>query len=236
MDVLVPNAVPAVDAAILTVVEGEVCVALAPGATDAAAGAWALPGVLLRADEGASDGLGRMVRDKLAGRYPGGFRPFGFSAEPRRDPRGRVVSLYHAGFLRRDEIAGFEADTAYRLCPVRLGPDRAEARVAGRPVRLAYDHAEILRAALSWLRLQVPRGTVTRDLLGELFTLSALREVYEAVYGTRIAQPAFDYAVRAKGLAEPTPLRTGRAPGGPGRPSVLHRPPSAPPQHWEPLP
>lgn len=233
MDALVPNAVPAVDAVILAVVDGDVRVALAPGATDAAAGAWALPGVLLRADEGTPDGLARMVRDKLAGRYAGGFRPFGFSAEPRRDPRGRVVSLYHAGFLRRDEVAGFEAGTAYRLCPVRLGPDRAETRVDGRPVRTAYDHAEILRAALAWLRLQVPRGAVTRDLLGELFTLSALREVYEAVYGTRIAQPAFDYAVRAKGLAEPTPLRSE---GGFGRPSVLHRPPSAPPQHWEPLP
>jgi 8-oxo-dGTP diphosphatase len=233
METLQPLAVPAVDAVILAVAEGEVWAALAPGITDAASGGWALPGVLIRKSESVPDALARMVRDKLSGCYGGAFRPFGFSAEPNRDPRGRVVSLFHVGFLRCGERTSFEGLTGHRLCSIRQGSGRAEARVDGRPVRLAYDHAEILQSSLAWLRTQLPRGAVTRDLLGDLFTRTALREVYEAVYGTRIPQQAFDYHVRAKGLAERTPLMSE---GGLGRPASLYRPPSLPPNHWEPTP
>lgn len=231
MGSLIPNAVPAVDVVLLSFEGGVVRVALAPGMTDAAHGALALPGVLLRAKEDVPSALSRMTSDKLLGIYGGPYRPFGFSADPNRDPRGRVVSLFHAGFLGPAEVAALEAGTSYRMrC---LSIRGSTILVDGTTERLAYDHHEILLAAARWLRQELPRGGITRDLLGDLFTRAALREVYEAVFGFPIQKQSFDYHLRQKVLAEPTGLIAESSPGR-GRPAELYRPPSNPPLYWEP--
>ena len=90
--------------------------------------------------------------------------------EPRRDPRGRVISVAYFALISPDR-------------PLHAGTDASEAHwwpMSDLP-ELAFDHEVILQYSHERLRNKLEYTTVGFQLLPEKFTLTELQAVYEAI-------------------------------------------------------
>jgi hypothetical protein len=85
--------------------------------------------------------------------------------------------------------------------------------------RLAFDHAEILSAAIERLRSKVEYTSLPAFLLPEEFTLSELQHVYEIVLDRPVNKGAFRRRITDAGLIVEVP----RQKSGPTRPAQLYR-------------
>jgi 8-oxo-dGTP diphosphatase len=111
--------------------------------------AWAFPGGFVEQGESAERGAARELAEEtgLSGIE---LAQIGAFTEPGRDPRGWVVSVAFSGEVAWVDAARAQAgdDAAdARWLEVREG-DPPAALLDGAPVVLAFDHAEILVAAL----------------------------------------------------------------------------------------
>jgi len=98
-----------------------------------------------------------------------------------RDPRpGRTVSVAFLAFSRefRKPVPGSDAAGARFVDVVDLLTP---------PKRLEFDHSHILSAGIQRLRELLERTPIATRMLGETFTMSELRRVYEVVF-----HPAYD--------------------------------------------
>jgi len=100
-------------------------------------GMWALPGGFMEMDETLEACARRELLEETGCRVEGPMKEVGSFSRVDRDPRGRTVTV---AFMAEAEE-----------CPVAGGDDAREARWFGLDELppLAFDHAEIVRAALS---------------------------------------------------------------------------------------
>ncbi|HUB05382.1 MAG TPA: NUDIX domain-containing protein [Myxococcales bacterium] len=175
---------------------------------------WALPGSFLRlrdeADPGESlDEAARRTLEEEAGVRGAYLEQLYTFGEPRRDPRGRVISVaYYALVRSRDFVA-------------RAGRDASEASwlpIAALP-HLAFDHDAILAAALARLTAKIRYAPIGFNLLPPAFTLSQLQGLYEAILRRPVDKRNFRKRVLAMGLLK----EAGATTGGQGRPARLYR-------------
>lgn len=129
-----------------------------------------------------------------------------------RDPRGWSVTHVYFALI--------SAEAAIQ--PIR-GANAADARWmpitgSGVEVQLAFDHAEILEAAIIRLRNKVEYTSLPAFLLPLEFTLSELQRTYEIVLGRKLDKSAFRTRVLATDLVKPLP----RYKEGPNRPAQLY--------------
>jgi hypothetical protein len=110
--------------------------------------------------------------------------------------------------------------------PGAPAPGRNATKVGWFPVRgehvepqLAFDHDEILAAALARLRSKVEYTSLPVYLMPPEFTLPELQQVYEIVLDRPLEKSAFRTRMLAADVVEPTP-KTRR---GPNRPAQLYR-------------
>lgn len=208
-----PAMAVAVDVVVLVLRDGALHVLLTRRTEHPARGRLALPGVFVGRDEALDAAAMRAVRAK------GGvavavqqFRAFGAVD---RDPRMRIVSLGYVAVTTPNALAP-ALDDDHQL--LRL--DGAKVRgVAGRKQLLPFDHAEIVAAALAWLRADLDVSAFSFGLLPKAFTLRELQQVHEAVRGISLNKPAF----RKRLLDSGKLLATGeRDVGGPFRPAELY--------------
>ncbi|HET8630576.1 MAG TPA: NUDIX domain-containing protein [Thermomicrobiales bacterium] len=225
---LEPNAVVAVDVVLFTVrmadcaqrIDDAWQVLLVQRDDAAFAGKWALPGVLVRADETFDAAARRALRTKAgldaADWY---LEQLGTFGNPGRDTRGRVVSVAHVALERSDELL--------------LAPGGGIMRAEWAPVRrvpagtLAFDHADMLRVAINRVQSKLRYSWLAFQLLPEVFTLPELRAVYAAILdpallrlNTSNFKKAFA-ALFASGALVPVGQRA--AGGRVGRPGDLYR-------------
>ena len=80
---------------------------------------------------------------------------------------------------------------------------------------LAFDHAEILGAAVKRLRGKLDYAALGFQLLPDRFTLRDLQTVHETILGRELNKDSFRRRMLATGLIEPT---------GEREQNVLHRP------------
>src|ERR1043165_1321764 len=147
---LMPNAVIAVDVVLFTVretprIEEAWQVLLVQTDDPAFAGKWALPGVLVRDSETFDAAARRALRTKAGLDAKDWYlEQLGTFGDPRRDTRGRVVSVAHVALERSDELT--------------LAPGGGVLRAEWIPVRgllpeaLAFDHGAMLQAASNRIR------------------------------------------------------------------------------------
>lgn len=203
-----------VDVAIFSVVQDELRVLLArrpDGGGEAFPGRWALPGGFVDVHRDA-DLLAcalRKLKEKTGVSSPY-LEQLGSWGDAKRDPRG--WSATHAYFA---------------LIPAPGEGDRAAGSAASEWVqaddarrrRLAFDHGEILAAAIERLRGKVEYTSLPAFLCPEPFTLPQLQHVYEIVLGRGLDKSAFRKRMLDAGFLE----EAGPVSGPSGRAAMGYR-------------
>lgn len=170
------------------------------------AGRWCLPGDWVRHSELLDDvALRELAALGVADMYLEQLYTFD---RPERDPRQRVISVAYFALLRADAQA-------------RLALDGTNARwwsLDQLPQPLAFDHLDILRAAVDRLRSKLEYTTLAFLLLPEVFTLPDLKQTYETILGEELDRGNFYRKIKEAGLLQPT----GRRRESGGRPAALY--------------
>src|SRR3989344_3558592 len=155
-------AVLATDVACFRIVDKQLCLLIgrAPK-TSPFPDEWALIGGMIREQETAEDAVSRLLLDKagIKNIYKEQVHTF---SKIDRDPRGRVVSVAYIAlaYLDPQDISKARLETEWH--PVNKLP------------KLAYDHDEIARYSIDYLKFIIKNTDVARHLLPTEFTLSEL--------------------------------------------------------------
>jgi 8-oxo-dGTP diphosphatase len=177
-------------------------------------GKWALPGGWIHVNEDVDleAAARRVLRDKTGVQTPylEQIQTFGSAA---RDPRGWAISVAYVALLSADDV---------RLSRDTMTADAKWHTVESTEVglALAFDHALILRAALSRVRSKVEYSTLPVHLLPERFTMTDLQMVYEHILGRQIEKSAFRKRMAEADFVEPIPGEMRRASN---RPAQIYR-------------
>jgi 8-oxo-dGTP diphosphatase len=192
----------ATDVVVLTVREGSLLALTV--ARDGDRDERALPGGFVGIGERPLDTALRKLHEKTGLEAPY-VEQLGAFADPVRDPRGWIPSI------------------AY-LAPVPPGTVVPDASAHWIPARgdapLAFDHREVLDAAVQRLEGKLWWSNITVGMLPGAFTLSDARRVYEAIAQTRYDPATFGRDLKATGLIEATGEQRAT---GPGRPAAMYR-------------
>jgi len=216
----------AVDLVLLTVTEGSLAALLQQRQDHPHKGDWGLPGSFVGIEEDLDDAARRVLATKvgIATAYLEQLYTFG---APSRDPRMRIITIAYFALLPADILATAVADRSDLAIvpldvpwPGETGGRIAERKAGQEPLRLAFDHAEILGHAVKRLRGKLDYSRVAFALLPPLFTLRALQDVHEAILGTTFGKPAFRRRMLDKGWIEGTGVRES---GASFRPAELYR-------------
>ena len=201
-----------VDVVVFTVLAERLCVLLVrrpEGEDEPFPGRWALPGGFVDVQRDASllDCAERKLREKTGVAAPY-LEQLGSWGDGRRDPRGWSTTHVHFALIAPPaEAPGGSAASEWLPC------DQALRR------RLAFDHAQILAAAVERLRSKVEYTSLPAYLLPEEFTLGDLQHVYEVVLARALDKSAF----RTRMLAAEFIVPTEAVRVGPNRPAQLYR-------------
>ena len=213
----------AVDVVVLTIDAARLMVLLVQRNEAPHKGAWALPGGFLRVGPSAKsqgedldaaaareleEEAGLSAKDVLLEQ----LRAFGKAG---RDPRMRVVSVAYYALVRPD-----------LLPTVRPGGDVSGVRWAdvdaalGMP--LAFDHRDILSAALAHVRERLETTAIARNLVPATFTIPELRTAFEVVSGRTLDHGNFRRKFNAlidAGVVERAPGKRATA----SKPAAVYR-------------
>lgn len=148
-------------------------------------GRWALPGgfVDLKQDRSLQDCAARKLKDKTGVRTPY-LEQLGSWGGADRDPRGWSATHAYFALIQAPEEAAREI-AAHQLESQWVPVDEALRK------RLAFDHTQILTAAVVRLRGKVEYTSLAAFLLAEPFTLPQLQRTYEVVLGRAMDKSAF---------------------------------------------
>ncbi|MEX2210507.1 MAG: NUDIX domain-containing protein [Gaiellaceae bacterium] len=190
-------------AAVLQVRNDRLQVLLWERAREPFAGAWALPGGPLGSDEA----LEASIRRQLAAKVD-------------------VREVAHLEQLETLSQPGRQLTTAYLgLVPVGVDPNVPEDtawHAFGDLPATAFDHGAIALAARERLRAKLSYTNIAFALAPDEFTISELRDVYEAALGHRVTTTNLQRVLLRRGVLAPTGAR--REPGrSGGRPAAVFR-------------
>ncbi len=169
---------------------------------------WALPGGFVEMNESLEDAAARELKEEVGVENVYLEQLFTFG-DPKRDPRGRVISVSYFALVDAER---------QRIVAASDAADAKWQTVFDLP-QLAFDHREILDYAVWRLRNKLEWTTVGYELLPRRFTLSQLQRVYEIILQRPIDKRNFRKKVLAQGqLRELTETRT----AGAHRPAKLY--------------
>jgi 8-oxo-dGTP diphosphatase len=205
-----PRPLTTVDVVIFTVRDGVLQVLLVQRPADENEpfpAAWALPGGFVDTirDVDLQSCAVRKLKDKT-GMVSPYLEQLGSWGSATRDPRGWSATHAYFALLPAAPVGAADA----RWFPVDAGKGK---------LRLAFDHADILEAAIHRLRSKVEYTSLPAYLMPPEFTLPDLQRVYEIVLGRLLEKSAFRTRMLAADLIEPV----AKMRKGPNRPAQLYR-------------
>jgi len=164
---------------------------------------WQLPAAELKPDEPLEEAAARAFAGQVDSRLAHLEQLYTYG-EPRRDPRGRLVSVVYFAL-----VSSNAGQASGKLCWFRMDSLPP----------LAFDHTGIVTYALHRLRYKLEYSAVGFQLLPAEFTLSELQHTYEIILGERLDKRNFRRRILEAGIIEKTAgHRTGE-----GRPASLYR-------------
>lgn len=183
-----PHPSVTVDLVIFTIAENDLKVLLIRRGGEPFKGRWALPGGFVEIDESLEKAAARELKEEagVTKVYLEQLYTFG---EPKRDPRGRVISVSYFALVDADRQRIRAASDA----------DEAEWHSVFSAPKLAFDHKKILEYAVWRLRNKIEWTTVGYELLPKKFTLSELQRVYEIILQKPVDKRNFRKKILAQG-------------------------------------
>lgn len=184
-----PRPALATDCVVFGLDDEELQVLLIERGVDPHRGSWALPGGFVHMDEDLETAARRELTEETGVTRVFLEQLYTFGA-PKRDPRSRVVSVAYWGLVKLSDHA------------IRAATDARSAAwfPAHDPPSLAFDHSDILDAALKRLRGKVRYQPVGFELLPPLFTLRQLQRMYEIILDRTLDKRNFRKRIRAMEL------------------------------------
>jgi 8-oxo-dGTP diphosphatase len=212
-----------VDLVVLTVAEDALQVLVVRRGVGPHRGRRALPGGFVHIDEDLPDAAERELAEETGVAGVGvHLEQLATYGAPRRDPRGRVVTVAYLALI--PDLAAPEAGSdaaAVAWEPVTT--------LLAAPRRLAFDHHRILTDGVERARAKLEYTPLATAFCGPEFTVNELRQVYEAVWDTTLDPRNFHRKVTGTpGFVVPTGRTTTRAGG---RPAQLYTAGDAPLLH-----
>ncbi|MCX6778695.1 MAG: NUDIX domain-containing protein [Candidatus Magasanikbacteria bacterium] len=173
-------AVIAVDPIIFSLIDNQLHVLLIKMKKDPYQDTWAAPGGLVGGDESLDEAVWRLTKDNTGIKDPH-FEQLSTFGEVERDPFGRVVSVAYLTLLNADKV---EIKTTQEYGEIRWFSVK-------RLPKLAYDHRDMVQAAVERLQERLLESNIVASLLAEEFTLTALQVVYETILGKKLDKRNF---------------------------------------------
>lgn len=129
---------------------------------------WAFPGGFMQIDETVEECAKRELEEET-GLKTTSVEQFYTSSDVNRDPRERVITVAHYALVRLEEVKGGDDAMSAQWFAMNEIPS------------LAFDHDRILRMAVNRLKERICFEPIGFELLPEIFTMSALQNLYEAI-------------------------------------------------------
>ena len=162
-------------------------------------GHWAFPGGFLEMDETAEEGARRELEEET-GLKNAVIEQFYTFTDVHRDPRERVITIAHFALIKLTEVKNGDDAAAARWFKLDEIPP------------LAFDHDQILRLAIHRLRKQVHFKPIGFELLPEIFTMSELQNLYEAILGVKFDHRNFSNKMIRLGILTETEKKASNFP------------------------
>jgi 8-oxo-dGTP diphosphatase len=169
---------------------------------------WAIPGGFVLENEDLAEAAKRELFEETGVKdvYLEQLYTFG---DPKRDPRGRVISVTYFALVRAETVE------------LKFGSDAKDVAwfsISDIPP-LAFDHKEILEYARQRLVWKLEYTNVVYSLLPKFFTLTQLQKAYEVILGRPLDKRNF----RRKFLSTGLIIATGEKETGAHRPAELFK-------------
>lgn len=183
-----------IDNVLFTVHEGVLKVLLVRRAIEPFSELWSLPGGFVdpKQDADTQATALRKLKEKT-GVKPNYLEQLKVFSGKQRDPRGFSVTLaYYALIAYQDAASHINTVTEASWLPVHELDDK----------QLAFDHAEIVKEAAERLRQKALYSMLPVYCLSELFTISDLKNVIEAIVNKTIQRKSLIRRIEASGMFE----------------------------------
>ncbi|WP_345257494.1 NUDIX hydrolase [Flaviaesturariibacter amylovorans] len=172
---------------------------------------WALPGGFLHDDESLEAAVRRELEEETGIRAPYLEQLYTFG-DPGRDPRQRVLSVAYFALVKSSRFQELKASTD--AADVQWFP-------IGALPKLAFDHKEIVSAAIARVRAKIRYQPIGFELLDKTFPFADLERLYSALLDRPIDRRNFAKKMLALGILDET--QEVAKSEGKGRPSKLFR-------------
>lgn len=174
-------------------------------------GEWAIPGGFVKNTETLEQAVERELQEEtgVTINYLEQLYTFG---QPDRDPRRRVVSVAYFGLVKSSQFEKLQATT-----------DAEEAKwfnIKNLP-KLAFDHQQIVQAAIQRLRGKISYQPIGFELLDPKFPFSDLEHLYATLLDRPIDRRNFKKKVMHLGILDELDEKAKSI--GAGRPGNLYR-------------
>ena len=172
--------------------KGELNLLLLKRNLEPAMGQWSLMGGFIQENESADDAAKRVLSE-LTGLENVYMDQIGAFGAVDRDPGERVISLAYYALININEYDR-ELVQQHNAFWVNINelPD------------LIFDHNEMVEKARAIMKQKASRAPIGFNLLPELFTLTQLQSLYEAIYGEPMDKRNFRKRIAEMGFIEKT--------------------------------
>lgn len=171
----------AVDTVVFTIIEGKLNVLMLKIVGGDYDQKWCLPGGLVQLGESPESTAIRVLKDKtnIKSGYLEQLYTFG---NPNRDIRGQVISVAYLLLVRDNITFGLNSENPYgeiKWMDINKIPETA------------FDHRDIVSFAATRLKSKLSYSNVASTFLPDEFSITAIKEVYEAILGKKIESKKF---------------------------------------------